>query len=247
MIQANNTSQTVLVVIPARGGSKGIPKKNLRQIHGKPLTEWAILSAERISFRKKVILSSDDPEILSIANKYDFVEPAVRPDFLSGDAVADFKVLRFELSRFEEKYALKFDCIVMLQPTSPIRNPETVNASISSVLTGESSATWTVTKVPLKFHPRKQLYAGRDNLKLVIDTPLVVGRQELDPTFIRTGVCYAMSRETLLNDERLLGANPRAQECRWPHSNIDDLSDLQEAEHLSVGYDGILIPKGGAF
>jgi CMP-N-acetylneuraminic acid synthetase len=237
-------SGLVLVVIPARGGSKGIPRKNLREVHGKSLTEWAVISAGRIPFEKRVIVSSDDREILAITSKYEFAEPSIRPDYLAGDRVADYQVLRFEMARFEEKYFTKTNCIVMLQPTSPIRNPETVNACISSVLSGENSSAWTVMEVPTKFHPRKQLKVIEDKLELFLDSPLVVGRQELDSTFIRTGVCYAISRETLLSDEKLLGHNSQPFVCNWPHANVDDLNDLHEAENLTVEYDGTLIPKG---
>jgi CMP-N-acetylneuraminic acid synthetase len=234
-------------VIPARGGSKGIPRKNLRKVHGKSLTEWAIISAGRIPFEKRVFVSSDDREILAVTSKYEFAEPSIRPDYLAGDRVADYQVLRFEMARFEEKYSTKANCIVMMQPTSPIRNPDTVNACISTVLSGQNSSAWTVIEVPRKFHPRKQLRVSEDSLDFFLESPLVVGRQELDSTFIRTGVCYAISRETLLNDDKLLGSNSRPIVCNWPHANVDELDDLNEAEKLTVEYDGILIPKGEIF
>ena len=231
------------MIIPARGGSKGIPKKNQRKIHGKSLTEWAILSAGELRFEKKVILSSDDEDILSIAENYDFVETSQRPGLLSGDAVADFEVLRYELSQAEERFKTLFACIVMLQPTSPIRNPKTLESCITSVLNGENSSVWTVTKVPPKFHPRKQLRIIDEKLVMAIESPLVIGRQELDDTFIRTGVCYAVNRDTLLADDKLLGVNSRPQFCSWPHANIDDLVDLVETENASVVVNGYLVPR----
>lgn len=233
-----------MVVIPARGGSKGIRRKNLQEIHGKSLTEWAILSAGKISLEKKVVVSSDDSEILAIAKKYEFADSSYRPESLSGDAVADFQVLRFELSEAEKRFSMEFACVVMLQPTSPIRRPETISACISSVLRGESTATWTVSKVPKKFHPRKQLHLKEGRLEMAVSSPLVVRRQELDQTFIRTGACYAISRNTLLSDDKLLGMNAHPYVCPWPNSNIDDLEDLNEARELTVESEGILVPRG---
>jgi CMP-N,N'-diacetyllegionaminic acid synthase len=231
------------VIIPARGGSKGIPRKNLRKIHGKSLTEWAILSAGELRFEKKVILSSDDEDILSIAENYDFVETSQRPGLLSGDAVADFEVLRYELSQAEERFKTLFACIVMLQPTSPIRNPKTLESCVTSVLEGLNSSVWTVVRVPPKFHPRKQLRMIDEKLVMAIESPLVIGRQELDETFIRTGVCYAISRDTLLTDDKLLGVNSRPQFCTWQHSNIDDLDDLVETENSSEVVNGYLVSR----
>ena len=231
------------MVIPARGGSKGIPRKNLQKVHGKSLTEWAILSAGELRFEKKVILSSDDAEILSLAENFEFVEISQRPDYLSGDAVADFQVLRYELSKAEERFNTLFECVVMLQPTSPIRNPKTLESCIASVLKGENSSVWTVMRVPPKCHPRKQLRMIDEKLVMAIESPLVIGRQELDDTFIRTGVCYAINRDTLFADDRLLGVNARPQFCSWQHSNIDDLDDLVETENSSVVVNGYLVPR----
>jgi len=238
-----NIKNAVLVVIPARGGSKGIPKKNLSLLHGKTLTEWAILSAFEINYEKKIILSSDSQDILDLSMKFDEVIPSRRPLKLSGDFVADFQVLRHELEQAEARELTKFECIVMLQPTSPIRNFQTLNRCVDAVFAGHSSA-WTVAPVPVKFHPRKQLTLLNQSLRLEVDSPLVVARQELGQTFIRTGVCYALSRETVLNDETLLGKNALSIFCDWPSVNIDEPEDLIKAQNLSVYYRGRLRPIG---
>lgn len=236
-------SKSILVVIPARGGSKGIPKKNLQQIHGRSLTEWAVLSAGKIPFNKKVIVSSDDDEILSITRDFDFAEPSQRPEALSGDSIADYEVLRHELFQAEKKYSTEFACIVMLQPTSPIRRPETISACVNSILDCHSTAIWTVSKVPVKFHPRKQLLVKEGKLTKAVDSPLVIKRQDLEDTFIRTGVCYALHRSTLLDDENLLGINPLPYFCPWPYTNIDEWEDLRIAEELTVDFEGSLRPR----
>ena len=235
--------KTVLTVIPARGGSKGIPRKNLSLLHGKTLTEWAILSALRIESEKRIVLSSDSQEILNLSKEFQEVNPSQRPHELSGDLVADFQVLRHELGQAEAKESRRFDCIVMLQPTSPIRNPQTLNLCVDAVLSGRSSA-WTISKVPVKFHPRKQLVVSDHGLQMAINSPLVVARQNLDQTFIRTGVCYAISRDTLLEDETLLGENSLPVICDWPNVNIDEPEDLIKAQEISQSNQGMLFPIG---
>lgn len=244
MFKKEELSNQVLVIIPARGGSKGIPKKNLQKIHGKSLVEWAILSALRISFETTIILSSDSPEILKIAEKYEEVIPSERPEILSADYVADYQVLRHELEIAELSESKKYSCIVMLQPTSPLRNPETVDFCIQQVLKGNHSSAWTVSAVPKKFHPRKQFYLEDKILKMSIKSPLVIARQELQASYIRNGVCYAISRDTLVGDETLLGRNSLAVIQNWPTVNIDEPIDLLEARELCIEKGDLLVPKG---
>jgi CMP-N,N'-diacetyllegionaminic acid synthase len=242
-MQSISNRKIVLVVIPARGGSKGIPKKNLSMLHGKTLTEWAMLSALQIKSEKRIVLSSDSEEILDLSSKYHGVIPSKRPHELSKDFVADYRVLQYELAKAESKESIAFDCIVMLQPTSPIRNPETLESCINSVLNGKTAA-WTVSEVPIKFHPRKQLAVKNQKLCLAVDSPLVVARQELSQTYIRTGVCYAISRDTVVRDETLMGTNAMAVFCNWPSVNIDEQADLIRAQEISLPNKGLLFPRG---
>lgn len=243
MNSSKSNPKTILVVIPARGGSKGIPKKNLSTLHGKTLTDWAIISALEIQYEKRIVLSSDSDEILDRALEYQGIIASKRPYELSHDYVADFEVLRHELSKVEALGSGKMDCVVMLQPTSPIRNPMTLNMCVSAVLAGHSSA-WTVSQVPKKFHPRKQLIIEDQLLHLAVNSPLVVARQELNNTYIRTGACYAISRETVLSDKTLLGKNSLAVVSNWEGINIDEPADLIMAQEISKPFKGILIPKG---
>jgi CMP-N-acetylneuraminic acid synthetase len=234
----------ILVIIPARGGSKGIPKKNLSPLHGKSLTEWAIISARQINFDKFIVLSSDLPEILDLSSNYLDVIPSSRPEELSQDYIADYQVLRHELIKAESDRSEQFECVVMLQPTSPIRNPLTLNACVDAVVNRGKSSAWSVVEVPKRYHPRKQLKIVSEKLRLAIDSPTVIARQQLSRTYIRTGVCYAFARSTVLSDEKLLGSNGLPVVCDWTSVNIDEPEDLVQAHELSKISSGILIPKG---
>jgi CMP-N-acetylneuraminic acid synthetase len=241
---SKNSHEAVLVVIPARGGSKGIPRKNLSFIHGKTLAEWAIVAALQIKFEKRIVLSSDSDEILQVSRNYSEVVTSKRPAKLSQDYIADYQVLRHELARAELLNSVKFDCVVMLQPTSPIRNPSTLNTCVEAVLELGHSSAWTVSPIPLKYHARKQLVLNDGVLKFALESPLVVARQELDSAFIRNGICYAISRETLLSDEKLLGEKALPVFCDWPSVNIDEVQDLELAQTVSKNINGFLIPSG---
>lgn len=120
-----------LCVIPARGGSKGIPKKNIKPLGGKPLIYYAIDGARSIAKDTDICVSTDDPEIIRIVEEYGLDVPFVRPDYLASDTMGTYEVLLHALN-FYENLGKKYDAIVLLQPTSPFRRPEDIKGAIDS-------------------------------------------------------------------------------------------------------------------
>ncbi|MDE5886550.1 MAG: acylneuraminate cytidylyltransferase family protein [Muribaculaceae bacterium] len=120
-----------LVIIPARGGSKGIPKKNIKPLGGKPLIYYAIDGARSIAEDADICVSTDDPEIIKIVEEYGLDVPFVRPDYLASDTMGTYEVLLHALD-FYEKHGRKYDAIVLLQPTSPFRRPEDIKGAMDS-------------------------------------------------------------------------------------------------------------------
>ena len=112
--------KTVLAIIPARGGSKGVPKKNILSIGGKPLIAWTIQAAKNATFIDRLILSSDCQEIIQTALKYGCEVPFVRPDELATDQAGSAAVVSHALASLKESY----DYVVLLQPTSIFRSAE---------------------------------------------------------------------------------------------------------------------------
>jgi CMP-N,N'-diacetyllegionaminic acid synthase len=236
-------NKSVLIVIPARGGSKGIHQKNLRKVHGVSLTEWAVRSAIDLGSRHKatISLSSDDVKILAIVSKYPSVIPSKRPAELSGDSVPDFQVLRHELSLAEQSLKRKIDTVVMLQPTSPLRNLNLLDEAVRKVKSGDFTSIWSISEVPLKYHPRKQLEIRSEQLLLSVDSPLVRARQELTSTFIRNGVFYVFNRYTVLSDEKLMGSKCGYFRITSETFNIDELQDLKKLRVRTEVIDNQLI------
>lgn len=109
-----------LVIIPARGGSKGIPHKNIKPLNGKPLIEYTIDVAREIVCDEDICVSTDDKEIVSVVENYGLKVPFIRPDYLATDTTGAYEVLLHALSFYEEM-GLKYDNILLLQPTSPFR------------------------------------------------------------------------------------------------------------------------------
>ncbi len=118
--------RSVLAVIPARGGSKGLPRKNILDLAGKPLIAWSIEAALGSNFIDRLILSSDDEEIIAVASEWGCETPFVRPAAISGDRATSMDVARHALESLPEKY----DYIAWLQPTAPLRLAADIDAAI---------------------------------------------------------------------------------------------------------------------
>lgn len=120
-------TKTFLAIIPARGGSKRLPRKNVLDLCGKPLIAWSIEAALKSKYISKIIVSSDDEEILNIAKEYkaDFIK---RPDELASDTATTFDALKHTLENVE-----KYDYVVLLQPTSPLRTEKHINEAIELI------------------------------------------------------------------------------------------------------------------
>lgn len=119
----------VLALIPARGGSKGLPGKNLRPLGGRPLVAWSVAQARAASLVDRVVISSDDPAIIEVAVAAGAEAPFVRPADLAGDTAGSAEVVRHALEAVGEE----FDLVVLLQPTSPLRSAADIDACIRKV------------------------------------------------------------------------------------------------------------------
>lgn len=122
--------KTCLVVVPARGGSKGIPLKNLREVGGKPLVARVGDVLRELSWVDRAVVSTDHEEIARVAEAAGIAAPFRRPESLSGDRIGDVDVLLHALESMEQLDAKRYDIVVMLQPTSPLRRAEDVTAAV---------------------------------------------------------------------------------------------------------------------
>ena len=118
-----------LVIIPARGGSKGIPKKNIKPLGGKPLIYYAIDGARSIGADTDICVTTDDPEIIRKVEDYGLKVPFIRPDYLASDTMGTYEVLLHALD-FYERQGKKYDAVVLLQPTSPFRRLEDIRGAL---------------------------------------------------------------------------------------------------------------------
>jgi CMP-N-acetylneuraminic acid synthetase len=224
----------ILAVVPARGGSKGIPLKNLRKIGGVSLVARAAAVANKLPMIDRAVISSDHDDIIMEATRAGLEAPFRRPDALSGPAVGDWEVLRHALETVEMLDATSYDIVLMLQPTSPSRTPQQVETTIRCLIEGAFDAVWTVTETDSKAHPLKQLVLSKSGTVEFYDEAgaRIVARQQLDPVYHRNGIAYAFTRDCLLNQGNIKGRRTGAVVIDEPTANIDTELDLLWAEFL---------------
>jgi CMP-N,N'-diacetyllegionaminic acid synthase len=232
--------QKVLAVVPARGGSKGVPRKNLRPVLGIPIVCRAGLCALEIPEIDRVVISTDDDEIGRVGEKYGLSAPFRRPKEISGDDAGDWEVLNHALVEMEAQDSQQYDVVVMLQPTSPLRRNEDVVKTIKKLIDGEHDAVWTVTETDLKYHPTKQMHVREGRISYVmIEGEAMLPRQALEPVFHVNGVAYALTRTCILEQGSRLGADTAAYVVDSPSVSIDTLDDFDTVtkilEKMTVG------------
>jgi len=225
---------SVLAIIPARGGSKGIPQKNIIELQGKPLIAWTINEAKKAVFLSRIIVSTDDANIKNVALKYKAQVPFLRPKVLSSDISGAIPVLQHSVKYFEEQ-GYNYDAIMMLQPTSPMRLFSDINECVS-LLKADPSATSVISVTDVDgYHPARMKYV-KDGV--LIDPPFCEvnenePRQKLTPMYIRNGAIYLVRKRILMEFNSLKGDKSLAYIMPKERSvNIDSRCDLELAELL---------------
>lgn len=225
----------VLAVVPARGGSKGIPKKNIALVAGKPLISYTTELTQSIAWIDSRAVSTDSEEIAEVAQRTPGVDIIWRPEELSGDTIGDHAVLLHALLAAEERTGVQFDIVLMLQPTSPLRKISDVEGCAAKLQEGGWDAVWSVSETDLTYHPRKQLALSPEG-KLFFVIPgghRIVARQELEPVFHRNGVCYSFTRDFLVtNNSTYSQKNTSAIVTPGTHISIDTPEELMAVENM---------------
>ncbi len=226
-------NQRILAVVPARGGSKGVPLKNIRPVCGLPLIAHAGQTIRAVPEIDRAVVSTDHEEIARVAREAGLAAPFFRPEELSGDRIGDLEVLEHALLASEAHYGVTFDIVTMLQPTSPLRRPEHVAACLQKLVDENLDAVWTVSPIDIKYHPLKQLVL-QDGLLSLFDERgrSIIARQQLTPTYARNGAAYALTRACLLEQRIVLGARCGAVVIEEPMVSIDTLADFETVERI---------------
>lgn len=229
----NKGKPSFLAIITARGGSKAIPRKNLQPLLGKPLIAYTIIEALKSQLLSRVILSSDDQEIIDIGEYFGAEAPFVRPAELATDDSPSIDTVKHALSFLEAKEGAKYDYIVLLQPTSPLRIVQDIDNALQKMLDLKADSVITVTEVG-RYHPAKMKRLEKDRIVDIFDPSLdFAPKQKLPPLFIRNGALYAAKEEVIWKKNSLRGDDCVASIMPPERSvDIDTRIDFKLAELL---------------
>ena len=226
----------ILTVIPARGGSKGIPDAFVvgeKFIGDKSIVELAAIVASKITLLDRIIVSTDSQKIADAAIKGGASAPFMRPDYLSGDQISDLEVLTHALNEMELKDSCVYDLIIMLQPTSPLRTELQVIQTIEKLIAKDFDAVWTISETDTKSHPLKQLIIDEETVNYYDkDGKDIIARQQLKPVYHRNGIAYAITRNCLINKKSIMGDKTGYLICEGNNISIDTESDLDFARQF---------------
>ena len=222
----------ILGIIPARGGSKGVPGKNIKLLGGKPLIQYTLESAQQSKLITKVIISTDSNEIALCTKKLGGEVPFLRPESLSLDTTPTLPVIEHALHFYSDQ-GIHFDAVCLLQVTNPFRVPGFIDRAIIQFMDKDCDAIISVLPVPSEFNPH-WIFEPNANGFLQIATgeeKIISRRQDLPTAYFRDGAVYLTKTEVVLQHHSLYGHTLRYLENdpQW-HVNIDTFEDWKAAE-----------------
>jgi CMP-N,N'-diacetyllegionaminic acid synthase len=222
----------ILGIIPARGGSKGVPNKNIKQLNGKPLIAYTAEVALKSRFLSKVIVSTDDEKIAEVARSLGLEVPFMRPSTLARDASPTLPVVKHALEFFKDK-GESFDAVCLLQVTSPMRTFDLLEQCLLKFISNKQDSLISVIKVEDHFNPHWMFKENEEGGLSVAtgEKQIIPRRQELPDAFYRDGSVYITKADVIVNQGSLYGSSVGfvVNEVKT-NVNIDTLEDWKSAE-----------------
>lgn len=226
-------NKKILGIIPARGGSKGILKKNIKLINNKPLIAWTIEESKKSKYLDKVIVSTDDMEIRKISKEFGAEVPFIRPKELALDNTRSEDAVIHAINELFSINSVKYDYIMLLQPTSPLRRTFHIdNAIIKLIDSGKFESLISITKLehPIFWTRRNK----NDHLVRVLDYNKddKYRRQDFEKLYRLNGAIYLINTELFLKEKKFELKNTMSFIMKNKYSiDIDEESDLKLAEY----------------
>jgi len=221
----------IIGLIPARGGSKGVPRKNVREIEGNPLIAYAIECAKKCPSIDHVVVSTDDDEISRVAEKFGAEVPFLRPSELARDTAAMLPVLRHAVEFLEDHYKKRIDLVVLLDPTGPLRTVEDVEGAIE--MHKESKCEMVISGNVARKNPYFNMVKEKDNgfVELVCSSEeSIVCRQDAPKVYDLNTVVWVYSRKAVMEDNARLSKETMLYQI--PAARTIDVDSEEDIELL---------------
>lgn len=223
----------VLAIVPARGGSKGLPGKNIRPLAGKPLIGWTLESAKKSKYLDEIFVSTDSQEIADVAESFGVNVPELRPTELASDTATSASVVLYTIDFFR-KQGNDFDYILLLEPTSPMRKEDDIDNAIALACEHPQKAgVVSLGEVHME-HPSIVKKISQDSIiEPYVEAQKVTRRQQLDKAYFPYGVVYLVRTDYFEKTQIFYGKDslPYLIE-RWQCYEVDDIYDFTAIEAI---------------
>jgi CMP-N-acetylneuraminic acid synthetase len=216
-----------IAIIPARGGSKAIPRKNIKDLNGKPLIAHIIGTALKVKEIDKVLVSTDDQEIADISKKYGAEVPFIRPEELARDETPTLPVLQHAVKYLEEKESYKPDIVVLLYATTPLTTAEKISEAINNIIERELDSVISVVV------DHGHYWTEKDGKFERFYPVIIKNRQIVKPLFKENGAIYVCNRDLLMKKNLIAGGKIGFLRMDKNESiDIDEPLDFEFVEHI---------------
>jgi CMP-N,N'-diacetyllegionaminic acid synthase len=227
-------NKTFIAIIPARGGSKGLPGKNIKMLCEKPLIAWSIETALQSKYLDEVMVTTDSKKIAEVSKIYGATVPFLRPQELALDKSTTFEAVQHTLDFYRQNKNQTFDYIVLLEPTSPLREKDDIDNMINKIVEHEDSFDSIVSIGQVNEHPSiMKKIVGETLAPFCEELALTSRRQDNQPAYFPYGVTYIIKTSVLLQEKTFYSArNTYYKIKRWQNYEIDDIYDFLAVENI---------------
>lgn len=226
--------KSILGIIPARGGSKGVPRKNIKLLAGKPLIAWTIEEAKKSQYIDRIIVSTDDDEIAKVSRDYGAETPFIRPQELATDEAKSNDIILHTLHWIEHNEKMQYNAFIFLQPTSPFRSTKHIDESIKKFYHDDFSDALVSVKIS-KDNPywMKKINSRGYLTNFMSGQKIPTRRQDLPDVYTLNGAIYIASWNFFKNHKNFYASNCQFFLMdKWSSVDIDEEIDFKLAECL---------------
>jgi N-acylneuraminate cytidylyltransferase/CMP-N,N'-diacetyllegionaminic acid synthase len=226
--------KTFLAIIPARGGSKGLPGKNIKELCGKPLIAWSIEAGLKSNYLDETMVTTDYQNILDISKQYGASVPFLRPDELANDTATSFDAINHTIEFYKNELNKEFDYIVLLEPTSPLRESSDIDKAIEVLMDSDADSIVGICRTEdqnpafLVLKNEKSFISGYENKEM-----RVLRRQDINDVYFFEGTIYISKTDALLDKKTFYHENTIGYEVpKYKSLEIDDMEDFIMVEAI---------------
>ena len=227
--------KTFLAIVPARGGSKGLPGKNIKVLCGKPLIAWSIEAGLKSKYLDEVMVTTDYQNIADVSKQYGASVPFLRPDELASDTATSFDAIKHTIEYYKNELNKEFDYIVLLEPTSPLREASDIDNMIEKIIQNEDNFDSIVSIGEVHEHPSimKKIVNKNYLSPYCAELEMKSRRQDNDIAYFPYGVAYIVKTKSLLDEKTFYTKRNTFYEIkRYQCYEIDDMYDFLAIENI---------------